>query len=479
MTGHGWRDRPLVTCIVPAYNYANYIAEALDSALAQPQADELEIVVIDDGSTDDTAGVVARYGERVRYVYKENGGLNSSVDRGLHEARGEFITLLDADDVWPEDRLTPLLAVMHSRPEVGLVYGDMNVIDGDGHLIEQSFLDAYGSEPIVGRGFGELMKKNTVSGGASLFRASLAGAYRPIGPQSAYPDWWLAVTISRVAELAYTPAVVNRYRFHGQNMGLGRHDKALQAVRDHELPFRRWMLSSIKPGEAQPPSLFSAARVFDKLLQAAAEHFGVPQPQLVQVTPQDARKAEKARSRAAFARVRGDLDSALCGFVNAVAHDPWNQRARVELNDAWQAHLVAPPPAAGPPALEGVRGFATLAFADELVADPSLLAAYAERFSDDDDATLIVWAPDWTPDEAMTRLTAAVEEASTRCSVDADVLVEAGEEAQGKRAAIVEHVNAVLTCRPLPEFLGDRPVFGPAAASELRGAAESRWLAAR
>jgi glycosyltransferase involved in cell wall biosynthesis len=478
MSDWHWRGRPRVTCIVPAYNYAAYIGEAIDSALAQPLAEQMEIVVVDDGSTDDTPAVVGAYGERVRYVRKENGGLNSSVERGLYEARGEFITLLDADDVWPADRLTPLLDVMDSRPEVGLVYGDMNVIDKDGGLIERSFLEVYGSTPIVGRGFGELMRQNTVSGGASLFRASLAAVYRPIPPESAYPDWWLAVSISRVAELAYTPAVVNRYRWHGENMGLGREDKTFQALRDHELPFRRWMLGSVKPGEVPTQKLISVQRLFDLMLVKVAERYGVHQHELVKVSPEQDRKAVTARERAAAALRRGDLDSAVCCLVNALAHNPWSAETRAEFGRAWQGYLTAAP-AGGAPVLEGVRGFATVAFADELVADPSLLSAYAEHFSDDDDATLIVWAPNWTPDEAITRLSAAIEEASTGREVDADVLVEAGDEAEAKRDALSERADAVLTRRPLPPFLSACPGFAPVSAGDLRGLAETRWLDGR
>src|SRR3954452_21544345 len=100
---------PLVSCIIPAYNYAGWIGAAIDSVLAQPQADDVEILAIDDGSTDDTPPVVAPYGDRVRYVHKQNGGLVAPADRGIAEATGTYLTLLDADDTWPIGRLTPLL----------------------------------------------------------------------------------------------------------------------------------------------------------------------------------------------------------------------------------------------------------------------------------------------------------------------------------------------------------------------------------
>jgi hypothetical protein len=261
-------------------------------------------------------------------------------------------------------------------------------------------------------------------------------------------------------------------------MGLGRDDKTFQALRDHELPFRRWMLSSVKPGEVPTALLIRAHRLFEITLVKIADRYKVDQHDLALVSPEAAQKAETGRERAAAALSRGDLDAAVCCLVNALAHDPWNVDARADLERASQAHLMSAP-AAEAVALDGVRGFATIAFADELVADPSLLAAYAEHFSEDDDATLIVWAPAWSPDEAITRLSAAVEQASTGREVDADVLVEAGEQAEAKRDALTERADAVLTRRPLPPFLSACRAFAPGSAGELRGFAEARWLDGR
>src|SRR4051794_24462914 len=119
--GAGGMGAPLVSCIIPAYNYAGWIGAAIDSVLDQSQADDVEIVVVDDGSTDDTASVVAAYGDRVRYVWKENGGLVSAVDRGIAEARGTYLTLFDAADTWPAGRPYPLVGGMGARSWGGLV----------------------------------------------------------------------------------------------------------------------------------------------------------------------------------------------------------------------------------------------------------------------------------------------------------------------------------------------------------------------
>ena len=90
---------PVVSIVMATYNFERFLARAIDSALAQDYpAEALDIVVVDDGSTDSTPEVVRPYLDRVRYIRKPNGGLLTTVNRGLAEARGEFISLLSGDD---------------------------------------------------------------------------------------------------------------------------------------------------------------------------------------------------------------------------------------------------------------------------------------------------------------------------------------------------------------------------------------------
>ena len=133
-------SRPLVSCVMPTYNMAHMIERAIDSALAQDYgADNLEILVIDDGSTDGLEAVLTPYLDRVRYVRKENGGLVSAINRGVEEATGEFIAQLDADDEWAVDKVSRQVAMFEARPELGLVYTDFETIDEDGATLEPSY----------------------------------------------------------------------------------------------------------------------------------------------------------------------------------------------------------------------------------------------------------------------------------------------------------------------------------------------------
>lgn len=104
-----------VSVVIPAYNAAWCIRRAIDSVLAQSFRD-FELIVVDDGSTDGTAAVLAAYGDAVRVVAKPNGGLSSARNAGIAAARGEYVAFLDADDWWLPAKLERQVAMMRSRP---------------------------------------------------------------------------------------------------------------------------------------------------------------------------------------------------------------------------------------------------------------------------------------------------------------------------------------------------------------------------
>ena len=108
-----------VSCIVPVFNGERFLGEALESILAQT-ASPAEILVVDDGSTDATPAVAARFEGRIRYVSQSNAGPAAARNHGLRISTGEFIAFLDADDVWLPQKLALQLARFRERPELGL-----------------------------------------------------------------------------------------------------------------------------------------------------------------------------------------------------------------------------------------------------------------------------------------------------------------------------------------------------------------------
>jgi glycosyltransferase involved in cell wall biosynthesis len=111
-----------ISVIIPSYNSASFLAEAVKNVLQQ-EIQPLEILIVDDGSTDDTAAVAARLPGPIRYVHQTNSGPSAARNRGLELARGNIIGFLDADDLWAEDKSERQLTVLQARPEVEVVQG--------------------------------------------------------------------------------------------------------------------------------------------------------------------------------------------------------------------------------------------------------------------------------------------------------------------------------------------------------------------
>ena len=128
----------LVSVIIPTYNCASYVVTAIKSVLFQSY-EKSEIIIIDDGSTDETREVIRPYMKDIVYIYQENRGLPAARNRGLQEATGEFIAFLDADDLWLKDKLAIQLQVFESSPSVGIVFSDFSVFAEDGFREDHYF----------------------------------------------------------------------------------------------------------------------------------------------------------------------------------------------------------------------------------------------------------------------------------------------------------------------------------------------------
>jgi glycosyltransferase involved in cell wall biosynthesis len=115
---------PTVTAVIPTYNRAKYICEALDSILVQSRPVD-EIIVVDDGSTDNTFELLKAYGDKILYIRQQNKGPGAARNRGIREARGEYIAFLDSDDLWVKDKTQSQIDFFTRNPQLGVVFGDM------------------------------------------------------------------------------------------------------------------------------------------------------------------------------------------------------------------------------------------------------------------------------------------------------------------------------------------------------------------
>jgi glycosyltransferase involved in cell wall biosynthesis len=121
-----------VSVIIPCFKQAHYLRHAIESVLAQDCGEVVEIIVVVDGSPDDTAGVAASFGDRVRYIRKANAGLSAARNTGILAARGTFLIYLDADDYLPSDLIRRHIAAAAARSDADVFYSTYHFVDEEG-----------------------------------------------------------------------------------------------------------------------------------------------------------------------------------------------------------------------------------------------------------------------------------------------------------------------------------------------------------
>jgi glycosyltransferase involved in cell wall biosynthesis len=206
-----------VSVIIPAKNAAAFVRETVASALAQ--GDVGEVIVVDDGSTDDTVAIVrAMRDPRLRVIGNNSAGVSAARNLGARQASGEWLLFLDADDRLRSGAVTALLAAARTAPHAVLVYGDYNTIDSEGRSIGRRDL-LKGRRKPSGDVLAQLAAGNfIVNGGIVLTRAD---AFRAIGGFDVSlrycEDWHCWCRLAAIGEFAFAPGLVLDYRVHTAN----------------------------------------------------------------------------------------------------------------------------------------------------------------------------------------------------------------------------------------------------------------------
>ena len=143
---------PRVSVIIPVYNCERYISEAIESILVQTY-ESYEIIVIDDGSTDNTPLALQPYIETIHYVYQENQGVSAARNHGIDLAQGELIAFLDADDFFLPDKLTAQVGVFDAQPNLGIVHSGWRRVNHHGDTIKYETACDYASKLDLEGGF--------------------------------------------------------------------------------------------------------------------------------------------------------------------------------------------------------------------------------------------------------------------------------------------------------------------------------------
>jgi glycosyltransferase involved in cell wall biosynthesis len=436
---------PSVTALVAAYDAEDFIAEAQRSALDQDYPPELlDVIVVDDGSTDATAAVVEDVargaGGRVRLLRQANRGNTAATERAVGHLHSELTAILDADDVWPADKLRRQVGALAGA--AGLVYGDMTVIDAEGKVLQESWLE--GETPPEGRCVGALLAGNLVTGSSIVVRTSLLREIVPIPADIAWTDWWLALRAAQLTGIAYRAEPRTLYRYHGGNLNLGVQGLARRREVSKAARLQRWFLRRLRPGEASARELHDAWEAFERNAGEAAALSPTPFAPGFEVTEGDRRAAVRLTAAAGESLACGAFEDAAIAFVHAAAADPWHAPAREGL----AAALLAMPggdelPGTHP--LDGAREFVVLARAAELLADPGLLEAYAGEMRDIDGVTLVIDADGMEAAVAGAALGRLAERAGIAGDESLDVLLVPGALNAIARARLAAGAAAVYT----------------------------------
>lgn len=220
----------LVSVVLPAFNGADLIREAIDSILTQTYT-RLELIIVDDGSTDGTAAIAdeyARQDSRVRVIHQENRKLPRALSEGMRQTRGEFLTWTSCDNRLKPHCLERLVADLSARPTCDMIYANIDIIDADGHLMRGAWqYDAYQRPPGSGHVHlpARMAELNTVAnnyvGSAFLYRrraAWLLGDYSPFRFLCEDYDYWMRLNALLTLRHATFTEPVYEYRFHGGSL---------------------------------------------------------------------------------------------------------------------------------------------------------------------------------------------------------------------------------------------------------------------
>lgn len=224
----------LVSVVIPAYNAGNFIEHCLKSIVSQNYR-PMEVIIVDDGSKDCTASIVETFAQKHRdeqtsflLIRQENGGPSRARNRGIAEARGEWVAFLDADDQWTCDKLTTQVVYHQNHPDISFTFADMRVVKDSGETIESVFTKyghcPYDENGIVNDPFSKLLKCNFIPTGTVMSRRDCFEQISPFDESIRHGedyDLWLRMSLK--FRFGCLPKVLKIKRDHAENLSQQEH----------------------------------------------------------------------------------------------------------------------------------------------------------------------------------------------------------------------------------------------------------------
>ncbi len=338
-----------VSVVIPTFNVEGTIAETLDSVFAQRFDGSFEVIVVNDGSTDGTSGVLAKFGDRIRVIEQPNRGIAAARNAGIWAATGEYVALLDGDDTWTDGMLQKTVPVLDRNPACAAVFGDGMLVDLAGRIVSPHYVEpGFDHSPTLDEMLADawpilvgaiLIRRETLLATGGFSEEFDAGAY---GGE----DTFAFILIREHGEIVYVPETLMRYRRPDFRQRAAKRVAALE--RD----------GKSRGGALDPEIYFAGHRVFERVMR---ERFGARGNMLVEDSID--RKARELVTLGMMAMHEGNRGLARRCYRSAIRNRPATMKTYFRLLWAMLpeglARVLSPmlssrlrQSVSGPPALE-------------------------------------------------------------------------------------------------------------------------------